>query len=500
MNRKGRTGPTRGSSRADGAAQARQVTGQVSLRAGQALWNSVTSHVLQPDRDEHGGVLLCGVATDTTGRRRLLARRFVAAVDGVDYIPSNRGYRQLTAPFILRVVREARKEGLICLLVHGHGAGTSVHFSATDLTSHERGYPSLVDVAGQSVGALVLASHAAAGDIWNPDGTRDTLDVTTVLGPNITRLTPTPDPDAPATRAEDDRQARLFGAAGQQLLRQSRIGVVGAGGAGMLAVEMLARLGVGELVVVDPDKVELTNLNRLPGALRRDAAVALTHPDRPAWLRRVGRRLARNKVRVATRLTRRAGQGTRLTTFATNVTDGRAAFALTGCDYIVLAADSAIARHLVNVIAHQYLVPVVQGGAKIDVDGVGSVGRVFSVVRPVTPDSGCLRCAGLIDPTKLALDALPDQQRRAADYGTGEPSPSVITLNGIAVSAALTHMMLALTGLRTAHNDDYIRHDARASTATSTTPYRDPECTVCGPEGITGLGDLRSLPLPRARS
>lgn len=493
MNREGRAGQAPGVSQASGASQ-------VSLRVGRALWSAVTSHVLQPDRDEHGGALLCGVATDTSGRRRLLARRFVAAVDGVDYIPGTRGYRHLTAAFILRLVREARSEGLVCLLVHGHGAGTTVQFSPTDLASHERGYPALVDVAGQSVGALVLASHAVAGDIWNTDGTRDTLSVATVLGPNVTRLTPTPASDAPTTRAEDDRQARLLGAAGQHLLRQSRIGVVGAGGAGMLAVEMLTRLGVGELVVVDPDKVELTNLNRLPGALRRDAAAAFTHPDRPAWLRRVGRRLARDKVRVATRLARRAGQGTRVTAFPTNVTDSRAASALTTCDYIVLAADTAIARHLVNVIAHQYLVPVVQVGAKVDVDDIGSVGRVFSVVRPVTPDSGCLRCASLIDVTKLALDTLPDQQRRAADYGTGEPSPSVITLNGIAVSAALTHMMLALTGLRTDQDDDFIRHDARASTTTSTKPFRDPTCTVCGPAGVTGLGEVRPLPLPRSRS
>jgi len=470
----------------------------VSLRADEALWHSVTSHILQPDRDEHGGALLCGVAVDSAGSRRLLARRFVAATDGVDYVPGTRGYRLLAATFIRRVVLEARAEGLVCLLVHGHGKGDSVGFSKTDFASHERGYPSLVDIAGQSVGALVLASHAAAGDIWNVDGTRDTLDVTTVMGPVITRLTPEPVRLAHAARAEDDRQARLFGAAGQQILRRCRIGVVGAGGAGMLAIEMLSRLGVGELVVIDPDKVELTNLNRLPGALRRDAAASLTHPDRPHWLRAIGHRLARHKVHLATRLARRAGQGTRVTALATNVIDRRAAAALTECDYIVLAADTATARNLVNVIAHQYLIPVVQVGTKVNIDHDGAIGPVFSVIRPVTPQSGCMKCAGLIDTSKLALEALPEPQRKAADYGTGEHAPSVIALNGIAVSAAVTHLMLALTGLRPDAQDDFIRHDARTGATTSTEPYRDPACTVCGPTGVTGTGDLRALPLPRA--
>ena len=274
----------------------------VGLRVGASLWGEVTTHIHQPDRDEHGGALLCGVAVDRAGKRRLLGRTFVPAVDGVDYVPGVRGYRQLTASFIRRVVLASRAEGLVCLLVHGHGRGDHVAFSATDLASHERGYPALLDIAGQSVGALVLASHAVAGDIWNTDGTRDDLDITTLVGSNITTVAPSPRQAPGTVRAEDDRQARLFGADGQQILRGARIGVVGAGGAGMLAIEMLSRLGVGGLVVIDPDTVELTNLNRLPGALRRDACAALTHPDRPAWLRALGRRLSRSKVALARRL------------------------------------------------------------------------------------------------------------------------------------------------------------------------------------------------------
>jgi molybdopterin/thiamine biosynthesis adenylyltransferase len=469
----------------------------VGLRVGENLWKSVTEHIHQPDRDEHGGALLCGVATDHSGKRRLLARTFVAAVDGIDYVPGTRGYRQLKATFIRKVILQARQDGLVCLLVHGHGAGDQVGFSETDYASHERGYPSLLDIAGQSVGALVLASNAVAGDIWNINGTRDTLDLTVVVGRNITRLTPAPTTRIAAARAEDDRQARLFGAAGQEILRRTRVGVVGAGGAGMLAVEMLARLGAGELIVIDPDKVELTNLNRLPGALRRDACALLTHPDRPVWVRRIGTALSLRKVTLAKRLVRRAGQGTRITAFPTNVTDADAVTALKECDYILLAADSPTARHLVNVIAHQYLIPVIQVGAKVAVDDTGKVGRVFSVVRSITPDSGCFRCAALINYTKLALEALNADQRQQADYGTGEHAPSVIMLNGVAVSHALTQMMLALTGLRTAEHADFMLYDARSSATKPTEPYRDATCTVCGPGGLIAIGDLKPLPLPR---
>jgi molybdopterin/thiamine biosynthesis adenylyltransferase len=299
-------------------------------------------------------------------------------------------------------------------------------------------------------------------------------------------------------RAEDDRQARLFGDIGQQILREARIGVVGAGGAGMLAVEMLSRLGIGELVVIDPDKVELTNLTRLPGAYRTDACAILTESGRPKWMRRLGAFVSRRKVSVASRLVRQAGQGTRVETYPVDVRDATAAAALIDCDYIVLAADSAAARHLLNIISHQYLIPMVQVGVKIPVDKYGTVGDLFTAVRTVTPDGGCLRCSGLIDGSQLALELTPDtRQRELADYGTGQAAPSVITLNAMSVSEALTHVTFALTGLNEAAPVTHIRNHPRRLNKSLGEPLRESGCSVCGQDGVMGLGDLRTLPLPR---
>jgi hypothetical protein len=68
----------------------------------------------------------------------------------------------------------------------------------------------------------------------------------------------------------------------------------------------MARLGVGHLVVVDPQRVDITNLPRLPESTRRDAMTWLTAADRPAVLQRLGRRVATSKVRLAERVARRA--------------------------------------------------------------------------------------------------------------------------------------------------------------------------------------------------
>jgi tRNA A37 threonylcarbamoyladenosine dehydratase len=54
----------------------------------------------------------------------------------------------------------------------------------------------------------------------------------------------------------------LLGPAGMARLRRSRVAVFGIGGVGSYAVEALARSGVGHLVLIDHDRVELSNFNR----------------------------------------------------------------------------------------------------------------------------------------------------------------------------------------------------------------------------------------------
>src|SRR5205823_1035149 len=133
------------------------------------------------------------------------ARQFMPAIDGVDCVVGTRGFRALTPAFMRHVLRAAGGQRLIPLFVHSHGRGDHrVAFSPTDLDSHERGYSALLDISGQTVGALVLATDAAAGDIWTVDGGRARLEAAVIVGTNVIRLTPAP-MNAIGHRAQDDR-------------------------------------------------------------------------------------------------------------------------------------------------------------------------------------------------------------------------------------------------------------------------------------------------------
>src|SRR3569833_3040218 len=70
-----------------------------------------------------------------------------------------------------------------------------------------------------------------------------------------------------------------IGAAGQTLIEQASVLVVGAGGLGNIVLQYLNAAGIGQLIIVDHDDVEESNLHRQPlyrisdlGARKADAA------------------------------------------------------------------------------------------------------------------------------------------------------------------------------------------------------------------------------------
>lgn len=430
------------------------------------LWGQLRAHLFPGDRAEHGAVLLAGWADGPRGLR-LLARDLITARDGIDYLPGQYGHRALSATFVRDAALRARDEHSAYIPVHNHGGTTAVGFSATDLASHQRGYPALRQLTGTPVCALVLAEQAAAGDLWLPDGTRTHLAEVTVPGNNLLRLRPRPAPAGTSiSGSRYARQELLFGEVGQRAFREMRVAVVGLGGAGTLLTEGLARLGVGHLVLVDDDTVEDSNLPRLVGAEQGD--------------------VGRLKTELAARLARRAQPGVGLTVLDKRVEDPAARHELTQCDWIFLAADGAAARYWVNATAQGYLVPATQVGVKIPVHQ-GVVGQIHVVSRLVLPGTGCLRCDGLINPTDLAIDMMNPADRAAAQYVPGVPAASVMPLNMLAVGEALSHFMHAVTCL---HDEDLdiagVLHRPRSRERDIVLSRRDDQCRWCSPR--TGLG------------
>ena len=456
------------------------------------LYAELQTHLFPGDDDEHGAVILAGTCESDRGLR-LVAREVHLAMDGVDYVPGKRGYRMLKAEFIQSRILRARDKRLAYLAIHNHGGTNSVAFSAVDMASHKRGYPALLDIArGMPVGALVFARSAVAGDLWFPGCDRAPLRHATVIGHRRQLLFPIPERQAAAVGIYD-RQSRLFGDAGQELLRRTRVGIVGLGGAGSILAELLGRLGVGEFVLADPDKADETNLPRLIAARRRDAVV-------PSWIPNfIADRLCRPKVQMAVRNIRRANRNARIEAMARDFLEEDVAASFTDCDFLFLAADTMGARLLFNAIVHQYGIPGIQVGAKIPVAEDGAVGNVFCVSRMVTPEQGCLWCNGLINPGRLQDEAVPEAAKRGYAYvdDPGVVAPSVVTINAIACAHAADDFLFHLTGLKYDEAETgWFRWNSRRAVAGYDMPRRDEGCVECSQSGNSrlGMGDNGTLP------
>ena len=454
-----------------------------SVRITQPDWRSLHAHLFPGDGDEHAAVLRCGVARTPRGTR-LLVHDIVYARDGIDYVPGDRGYRKLTAAFVGEMAESCADDQLVYLAVHCHGGTTKVDFSEIDLASHERGYPALLDITERPVGALVFAEQAVTGDIWLPSGKRITIDHLQVVGRPQIQLRDKPSPVA-AVDPRYDRQARLFGDRGQHILAQQRVAVIGLGGAGSLINEYLARLGVGEILLIDPDRIEATNLTRVVGARRRDAMTWLTGDRRPRWVQALGRRLSTPKVAIAARVARQASADVSTIVYFEDVLEPHIAEELTGCDHIFLAADSHSARRLVDVLTHQYFIPSTQVGAKVTlIKTTGAVADIFSAVRASVPGAGCLRCNQLISPVLLQEEGKSQKERHRQRYLDDDdvPAPSVITLNAVSAAHAVNNWMMSITGLThpTVEPELWELFHPLDDEHEAYSQRRDPTCTNCG--------------------
>ena len=459
----------------------------------EGLHDQLMRHLFPGDDDEHGAVIGAGLVHLPDGRMRLLARSLHLARDGEDFAPGRRGYKMFRAAYVRDRIVECAEDKLVYLNVHNHRGTDSVAFSDDDLDSHERGYPALLDLAdGLPVGALVFARQAIAGDIWMPNQTRLSIERTLIVGRRRTVLWPQPTLRAATANSLFDRQTRIFGNTGQLILGASKVAIIGVGGVGSLLVEYLARLGVGHFVLIEPERIEHTNLPRFPGATRLDALARIFEGRWPKWIKAVARKFTARKVRIAQRIIRRANPHARIEVFTTDFLEPRTAASVIDCDYLFLAADSMRARLLFNSIVHQYLIPGVQLGAKVSADSkTGAINDIHTVARPVTPDCGCLLCNGLINAAQLQEEGQTAKERAAQRYVDDDEvvAPSVITLNATVASQAANDFMLYMTGLTAPDSSrSYLRFAPLTRESFLEEPRRSPDCRECGLLGRSRLG------------
>jgi molybdopterin/thiamine biosynthesis adenylyltransferase len=447
-------------------------------------WSGLRSHLLGQGPEEQLAFLLAGTARGRGWMRLLVREILLVPPDAFDRQSAT--YLAVKPAYSQAILRRCYQEALSLVEVHSHPfAGRKVTFSTTDQANDAVKFRYVahkiphVNHATMVVGQRDLDAH-----LWDRRRRRAVpVDRVRLLGAPIVDLYPT----SSLTAVDEDgvpmpwlnRQVLAFGEEGQRRLQAVRVGVVGCGGTGSAVVQMLAHLGVRDLVLVDPDVVELTNLNRLVGATRADA------------------RRSRPKVRVAQRLVKQVHPEARVRALPLSVGNPEAIAALKGVDLLFGCTDNHGSRLILNQMAVQYLVPYLDLGAGLQATDHGRLSAAGGQVRLVRPGDFCLACIDGIDRGQAARDLMsPIERRREAARGYVQedeaPTPAVLFLNAELASQAMAEFVNLWTGFRA--SVPLLYFDLLKSRLTSVKAERQGGCVACGEGGALSLGDLEPLP------
>lgn len=233
-----------------------------------------------------------------------------------------------------------------------------------------------------------------------------------------------------------DRNVRFFRQEGQARLRAITVALPGVGGLGTHIAQQLSLLGIGGLNLIDPEELAVTNLNRYIGARHDD-------PIPGSW-----------KVDLGERLVHSIDPSIRVKKVRDSFISESGFQAIKEADYVIGSFDCEGARLILTELCAAYSRPYFDLATEIL---PGAEPKYGGRVCAALDGTGCLSCLGVLDVPEAQQDlAGPAARRdREAIYGVKRDAldtagPSVVSLNGVVASLAVTEFMAAATGLRPA--------------------------------------------------
>jgi molybdopterin/thiamine biosynthesis adenylyltransferase len=370
---------------------------------------------------------------------------------------------------------------LIDVHTHPFCAG-GVAFSGVD-DADERRFCRWLDRTfdGIHYASIVLSRSDYAARLWRMESGRPAASIARIRTQTAPERWPAagevPVGDVQAAAVADPEQgflARTALALGLDTLRTlmdgQAIAIVGAGGLGSVIAENLIHTGFRDLVLIDPDRVEITNLNRIVGATRADAEAG------------------RLKVDVLRRHLLGINPDARVAAEPADLREPRLEPLLAAVDWIIIATDNQLSRFHAQAIALRHFVPLLSTGVNISVkDGrITDMSGETLVVR--AGDGYCLHCLGRLDPTRIAAEEHAagelGRQLVARGYvqGFDVKEPAVKTLNAIVGAMAVEALLNQYTE-RQPHRPIQV-YENNAGMAiypdTASIEARPRSCFVCG--------------------
>jgi hypothetical protein len=449
----------------------------------QGMREELSVHLLRDRTREQMAIVLCG--TKRRGKHISLLGRHLILMPPEAFTHQSAGGLELAPEVQCHVLQLAAEEGLSQVDWHTHpGSGSLIHFSCIDDDSERRLAAYLAErLPGTFYASVVTNGEAVEARVWETRKGRTApapLSVLDFIIPSVLASSEETG-DAPSLYGgRFDRQVQAFGREFQRRLAWLTVGIVGLGGLGSILAEELTRLGVRTWVLVDPDYVEASNLNRLLGATLNDV------------------KRQRTKVAVATRNILRIDSNAQVKTLQASVYEPSVLKLLTACDLIIAATDNHASRLTLNALSCQYLIPIVHVGVNLERGDEGSFHDISGEFAIPNIGAWCLLCANIINTEQATWDlASPEERSVLAESGylTNVPAPAVYHLNGVVASLAVSEIHNVISAYKPLRRY-LVYRELEAELIELQVPTRT-SCLHCTPEGLLGLGDLAPFWSPR---
>lgn len=395
-------------------------------------------HLFPGDGLEAAAILLC--ARTPAPRVRLLVKQ-VLLVPHSTCKERRSDYLVWPGSAIEDAIDLAEADGLSLVLTHSHPGGLfgfSRHDDRSDLVT----MPSLFQALGGLHGTAIMTPDGAMmARLYRQDLSAISVDSVMVAGDDLTWHW--------ADRKFSPRPTAFTSEATQELGRLSAC-VIGVSGTGSLVAEQLARLGFGQVILIDFDKLELRNLNRIANSTLEDAKV-----QRP------------KVFAFADAVTRYRGEGVAVPVNA-SISTREAVLQASQADVMFSCVDTLDARQIADLLGASFLIPLFDVGVSIPTRKAkrgAAIADVCGRIDYVSPGGPTLQERGVYDPASLraeylrrsAPDAHTEEMQAGYLRGVTEEAPAVIALNMRAASACVMEFIARAYPFRHEPNAAYAR-------------------------------------------
>ena len=395
-------------------------------------------HLFPGDGLEAAAILLCA---RTPGPRVRLLVKEVLLVPHSACKERRSDYLVWPGSAIEEAIDLAEADGLSLILTHSHPAGL-FGFSRHDDRSDLATMPGIFQALGGLHGTAIMTPDGAMlARLYRQDLSPMAVESVMVAGDDLTWHW--------ADMQFSPRPTAFTSEATKELGRLSAC-VIGVSGTGSLVAEQLARLGFGQVILIDFDKLELRNLNRIVNSTLEDA------------------KAQRPKVfAFADAVTSYRGEGVAVPVNASILTRD-AVLRASQADVMFSCVDTLDARQIADLLGASFLIPLFDVGVSIPTRKTtrgSAIADVCGRIDYVHPGGPTLQDRGVYDPATLRAEYLqrtaPDAHREEiqAGYlrGVTEEAPAVIALNMRAASACVMEFIARAYPFRHESNAAYAR-------------------------------------------